>query len=593
MLSQYIFDLCRSSATVSSEHAKAPNIAPADVIKRLYQPNERAEVPRESPEPHRDDLELAFECGRWRERPSRLFLHAFADALACLNANPLAGMVSPPLMGSHGTVPLTILAPLADIARHCAQVIQEARREVFFVTCVWSPSDFQQSIKNALIELSKRAGDRGERVTVRVIYDQASPWHMFETHQKLKPEAYDNKHVQLPKPGEIPHLDLHVLSLHTVFLGTLHAKFCVVDGKTALIMSNNIEDNQNLEMLTHLEGPIVDSVYDTALITWSKTLDETSPPTQPADDEDTRLDEERHLRLARVIQEMNSRYEGESCLQATNHQMNLDYKTQIEPAGPEIPHGEEMTPHVWTQTQSTVPMALVSRPSYGGLDSGETNFPQNEAWLSLVRNAERSVFIQTPDLNAGPLVSALADALARGVEVTYYFCFGYNDAGEMIPGQGGTNEQAARKLIALAHARADPSKVNVDNLLRIHAYVAKDQDHPIHHSFPARACHLKLLIVDETVGVQGSGNQDTQSWCHSQELNVMIDSHEICGKWREAIERNQRTAMFGRVGGDGIWRDAQGQPGQGYSGDPGMVDGLFKGVAGMLNKTMRQRSSTT
>ncbi|KAK0390642.1 hypothetical protein NLU13_0146 [Sarocladium strictum] len=362
MLSQYILDLCQNPATVSSELDKAPNLAPADVVKRLYKHNLRPDSAG-SPGPRRDeDIELALQCGRWRERPSALFLKAFADALSCLNTHPLAGMVSPPLMGSHGTMPLTIIAPLADVARHCARVIREAKREVFFVTCVWSPSEAQQ----------------------------------------------------------------------------------------------------------------------------------------------------------------------------------------------------------------------------------------NEAWLSLIRNAERDIFIQTPDLNADPLLPALAEARARGVAVTYYFCFGYNDAGEMIPGQGGTNEQAARKLYTLAHAhaRADPAAgANVDDLpllLRVHAYVAKDQDHPVHQSLGARSCHLKLLIVDGAVGVQGSGNQDTQSWCHSQELNVMVDSRDICARWRDAVERNQRTSLFGRVGPqDGVWRDARGEPGRGYSGDPGVLGGLLKGVAGMMQKTIR------
>lgn len=589
MASQYVLDLCHERTTVSSELAKSPNKAPSDIIDELYKSKPRT-LPSGKLDDHNDPIEAAMQCGHWPERPSRLFLQAFADSLACLNTDPLAGMVSPPLMGSHGTITLTIIAPLADIARHCAQMIMEARREVFFVTCVWSPSKAQQAIKDALIELSKRAGKRGEKVAVRVIYDQASPWHMISSHQKLKPEQYDNKHVQLPHPDEVPNLDLQVLSLHTVMLGTLHAKFCVVDGRSALVMSNNIENNQNLEMLTHLEGPIVASVYDSALITWNKALTRLEDKGKVLVDEE---DEERRLMLEKEVRDMNMRYQGESGLQAANQQLNSDFKTSIEPSGPEIAKGEEMTPFVWTKTESTVPMALVSRHAYGALDAGDTKMPQNEAWLSLIRNAERDIFIQTPDLNAGPLLPALADALARGVEVTYYYCFGYNDAGEMIPGQGGTNEQAARKLISLAKAKTVQGEaLDLDSLLHIHAYVAKDQDHPIHHSLHSRSCHIKLLIVDSAVGIQGSGNQDTQSWCHSQELNVMVDSEEICGKWREGIERNQRTREFGRCGAeDGVWRDGEGKIGKGYSGDPGMVGGLVKGVVGMLNKTAKQRST--
>lgn len=43
--------------------------------------------------------------------------------------------------------------------------------------------------------------------------------------------------------------------------------------------------------------------------------------------------------------------------------------------------------------------------------------------------------------------------------------------------------------------------------LNVFFYVAADQDHPIHNSFKQRSCHIKLLIVDEAVAIQGSGNQ--------------------------------------------------------------------------------------
>jgi flagellar basal body P-ring protein FlgI len=30
------------------------------------------------------------------------------------------------------------------------------------------------------------------------------------------------------------------------------------------------------------------------------------------------------------------------------------------------------------------------------------------------------------------------------------------------------------------------------------------------------------MIVNEHIGIQGNGNQDTQSWFHSQEINAML-----------------------------------------------------------------------
>ena len=68
-------------------------------------------------------------------------------------------------------------------------------------------------------------------------------------------------------------------------LGTFHCKFMVVDRKMAILCSNNIQDRPNMEMMCHLEGPIVDSIYDTALISWYKAMDPPLPlldrPYQP------------------------------------------------------------------------------------------------------------------------------------------------------------------------------------------------------------------------------------------------------------------------------------------------------------------------
>ena len=146
-----------------------------------------------------------------------------------------------------------------------------------------------------------------------------------------------------------------------------------------------------------------------------------------------------------------------------------------------------------------------------------------------------------------------------------------------MPGQGGTNEMFASKLVeSLSPAER--------NLLRIGYYVGKDQDHPIHHNFRARSCHIKLLIADGHIGIQGSGNQDSQSWYHSQEINVLIDSEEVCRNWREGIERNQNTAKYGLAGEDGVWRDANGKEAEGAMGRPNALVGYVKGAMGMIKK---------
>ncbi|KAF9344014.1 hypothetical protein BGX26_004918 [Mortierella sp. AD094] len=611
MVSENVLQLCQATETVSSVLAKDPTAAPGEVVKKLYGHHKKVfnyDPEKNRPAASAQAQEQALKCGRWGPtQPSSLFLQAYADALSCLEADPMSGLVSPPLMGSHGTVPLTVIAPLADIMRHCSNMIVRAEREVFFITCSWSPSAAQRLIKDALIELSRRAGVRGQKVVVKMMYDKATAANVIHPHQVVKPELYSGEKIQLPKPEEIPNLDLEVISLHKLVLGTLHAKFCVVDRKAAAVMSNNMEDNDNVEMMIHVEGPIVDSIYDTALITWNNHLNPPLPshdapatevglPTSDrepvyldrgpsreqheiaADGQAVRLPE--HMpddphwdaNINGEITRMQSCYSmkpHESHLQAANRQLNLACENKIPPSGPEIPEGEEMTPYISSTRAHGPGLAPALRPP--------KHAQRNEAWLSCIRNAQRTVFIQTPNLNAAPLVSALAAALKRGIQVTYYICFGYNDAGEILPGQGGTNDQAAQALV---------KSITAEERQRLHIcyYVGKDQDHPIHQSFKQKSCHIKFLIVDEHVGIQGSGNQDTQSWYHSQELNIMLDSEEICRKWREGIERNQNTARYGVASEDGVWRDKDGKPGEGYMGNPGKVEGLFKGVGGMLKK---------
>lgn len=133
-------------------------------------------------------------------------------------------------------------------------------------------------------------------------------------------------------------------------------------------------------------------------------------------------------------------------------------------------------------------MALVNRRPWGAPNHECVNVPQNEAWLAAIQNAQKMIFIQTPNLNAAPLLSALREAASRGVDVTYYVCLGYNDAGELLPFQGGNNEMFANEVYS------GLSEENRRNL-HVHYYVAKDQVAPIHNSAKARDCHSKISLL--------------------------------------------------------------------------------------------------
>lgn len=86
----------------------------------------------------------------------------------------MVGMTSPPLMGGSGVVPLTIISPLPDIIRHMSNCIARAEKEVFLATNYWQSSNASTIITNALKELSRRAGDRGEKAIVKIMYDRGN-----------------------------------------------------------------------------------------------------------------------------------------------------------------------------------------------------------------------------------------------------------------------------------------------------------------------------------------------------------------------------------------------------------------------------------
>lgn len=120
-------------------------------------------------------------------------------------------------------------------------------------------------------------------------------------------------------------------------------------------------------------------------------------------------------------------------------------------------------------------------------------------------------------------------------------------------------------------------------------YVAKDQTAPLAQSRRLRSSHVKLMVVDGRVAIHGNGNQDTQSWFHSQEANLLVDSEDLCAAWVRALEANQNTAAFGGVRReDGVWRDAEGKEALAALGvDPGR----FSWLKGMMGAVQRVRGT--
>lgn len=169
--------LCRDAASVSSKYAEEPDKSPGEIAEHLYGSSHLGTVTARASNAGTtrslEDLEWARRCGNFGDtKPSELFLRAFYDLLQCLDQDGMANCVSPSLCGSTGFVPMTIIAPLNDQLRHNSNLIVRARKEVLLATNFWKASGASTFVNDALIELSKRAGERGERVIVKLMFDR-------------------------------------------------------------------------------------------------------------------------------------------------------------------------------------------------------------------------------------------------------------------------------------------------------------------------------------------------------------------------------------------------------------------------------------
>ncbi|GAA6008146.1 hypothetical protein JCM11491_001901 [Sporobolomyces phaffii] len=772
------------------------------------------------------ELDEAAKRGNFPYRPSDLFLKMYADVLTCLTRDPLAGNVSPSLLGTQGTIPLSVVSTIPDIMKHYYDVIVLAQKEVFLVTNYWQPSDSVNTVAAALRELNKRVGERkGEKIVVKVMWDRGAIPQLWNNHVPVSPSTWIP--LGLPDPKEVVNLSLQVVNFHRPLVGTFHQKAMVVDRSIAVLNSNNIQDRPNLEMMIHLEGHIVDSIYDNILISWNNVLspslpclaapspysalapkpfvytfsdsniylaqidvakaakaarillsredakakkgeqkDRLSPPewwgresspntpgvvgagghhrlnwfggsgsttpeeggeggeqgggrfaglvmqlVEKAREEKARLalgmgvnnpnrdvslspsaaagvsttphgqavtslatpgdaptelpasyaegrpsvadsgvelqskksdksvgDSGRAAAMAEQLELQDLRAHGVNSqdfgqaggrksekkeqlqvdtsaaattsstndlppgfevaddsqgltlhkhvpstttqtgnvptsptsptspskgtassarLAALSKALNAGALTEIQAAIEDESLIDDFKPHMLHRAHKPCPIALVNRRPHGSPGHNDIRCPQDAAWLAALRYAENNVFIQTPTLNARPIVKGIVEACSRGgkakdgIQVTLFLDLGFNDKGESIPFQGGTNEQVVARLYAQLVARGKSKN------LHVYWYTGKDQIRPIRAIAKSRNCHIKFLAVDGQCAILGNGNLDSQSFWHSQEANVLVDNPQIVADWMDQLRTNQSTHRYGKVEDDGVWRDPQ------------------------------------
>jgi len=174
--------------------------------------------------------------------------------------------------------------------------------------------------------------------------------------------------------------------------------------------------------------------------------------------------------------------------------------------------------------------------------------PLNSFLLHIFANAATSIVLQTPNLTAPPVLTALLAALARGVSISIttnerlMFLEQLVTAGTTTPACIGTLISGHQNLKHEAHeSQSLYQRTNgtPPGSLRVAYFSAKPGSGENEDLFPISS-HLKMTVVDEELLVLGSGNMDRASWFTSQEVGVAFESREMVKVMLEDVRRINR-----------------------------------------------------
>lgn len=370
-------------------------------------------------------------------------------------------------------------------------LILSARYEVVLVTCFWARSPSLTKLSAALIELSRRSLAEGlPRIRVRLCFSSRSLLQKLlhttnRRGEKYPPSTWASK-LGLPAPQHLQGLDLQVKSLFFLPFSVLHPKFVIVDRRVGLLPSCNVSWETWLECCLKVSGPIVAKLREFWIETWEE--DSLAPSDEPEEHfEETLLSSLVPSTLLPSLQHRNPRF----------------------------------------------------RPLFLKAASPPLT-PLNEYLLHNFKAAKTSIDITTPNLTCNPVLSALMDALKRGVNVNIFTCRRMMMAEQLVTA-GTITEYCVWRLVRhhkmlsrrIGHTSACASPMKANGMVRD----LEQGQQPIGclnvtyfkstPQKPAVKCHIKCTVIDESIVILGSGNMDRASWYTSQELGIALEGKGI------------------------------------------------------------------
>jgi phosphatidylserine/phosphatidylglycerophosphate/cardiolipin synthase-like enzyme len=403
-----------------------------------------------------------------------------------------------------------------DIYAHLQQSIESAQSEIILITCFWANSPSLTKLVTSLRSLSQKVVRSGRpKVRVFLGFSSVSIFQkLFQTsslhgHQ-YSPAEWQQK-LGLPLPNDLPGLDIEIKSIFVRPFSVMHPKFIIIDRKTAWLPSCNVSWENWFEGCVSLSGPVVLQFVSFWKHFWLRGAK------YPADNELATSEREEPLRQTPDGPKMS--LGASHSVTEFNDRLSSVY-TIFLPS----PHhvNPNLRPWPWIQAHPPPPT------------------PLNLFILSLFSSASSTIFIQTPNLTAPPVLSAILAALRRGVQVHIVTSERLMILEQLVTA-GTTTARCIKKLIkryrqSFLIPRLQDEEIAMQPLigkLTVEYFTPKVDPGP---GEPLQS-HLKLTIVDGEWTILGSGNMDRASWYTSQELGLAFLSRTLAREVRATIDQ--------------------------------------------------------
>ncbi|KAI4824845.1 hypothetical protein E4T44_10030 [Aureobasidium sp. EXF-8845] len=434
--------------------------------------------------------------------PPNYFLHSPSSLITTSNLHSLH-------LGTGESI-YTSLLPL----------LESANEEVILVTCFWASSATAKLVNEVLVKLSEKGKRKGGKIRVRICFSSSGVLQKLLHPQNLNGKTYAPESWQstlnLPVPDQLQGLDMQVKSIFLLPFSVMHPKFIIVDRKVAVLPSCNVSWEDWFEGCVTLTGPVVSCFVNFWREFWARQEDR---------------------------DELVNMYRDPS------HQEVFARLHQQQPQQGQLP--------LYTPLDSNnIPTVFLPSPHHRNPDfrfpwqdhSAPPPTPLNTFFLRSLLSAEREVYIQTPNLTAAPVLSAILSTLRRGIDIHIITSERLMILEQLVTAGTTTSRCITRLMSRYQHLSSIPpsdleaGRGKLGNLkIEYFTPMAGDRDKEPQQS------HLKCTIVDQELVILGSGNLDRASWYTSQELGVaFLDgafARRLKGDLEKVLERRVKTIL--------------------------------------------------